>query len=102
MNTDLEFHAGGLSQPPPRMRVDLVAEYPSTAFDPRNDRTAYHCPHCEGWVVRSPDRRRVQDALRDGTAVVCIRCNQEIAFSGVLSPALLTRVSQTTEDEDDG
>lgn len=49
----------------------------------------YHCHWCKGWIKGRPNEYR-EDTIgplsgRRGTAFYCIRCGNEIGFSGMVS-----------------
>jgi hypothetical protein len=69
-----------------------VAEWP-WPDDPRRahggGRRFYHCKRCGGWIEGNPTEYRVDTLAplsgRRGVETYCIRCGEEIAFSGMVS-----------------
>jgi len=51
----------------------------------------YFCHHCQGWIEGQPHENEVNNldgrrlAGRKGTEFFCIRCAEEIGFSGMMS-----------------
>jgi hypothetical protein len=52
-------------------------------------RMFYYCTHCEGWIEGHPYEYHENTigplSGRDGTVSSCIRCGNEIGFSGAVS-----------------
>lgn len=70
-----------------------VEEYPAFGDVVRRasgiGRRFYLCKRCKGWIEGDPTQSRVDTLAplsgRRGVETYCIRCGEEIAFSGLMS-----------------